>query len=403
MKLSRLAIIPIALAIMGLFGIGLAASQTPPSTPAATQSPLATTSPAATAPATQAASPTTAESATPARTATASRSATPGATGTASAGQGPSFTVHPIVTKLAPSVVRIQTEAANLGSVGGGQEVGVGTGVIIDNQGHIVTNNHVVTVGTNQPAKNIIVTINASKTVNATIVGRDPATDLAVIKIDPSGLNLQPAHFGDVNSVDVGDTVVAIGFAFALPGEPTVTTGVLSAKARSIQEQNTTISPALQTDASINPGNSGGPLVDVNGDVIGINTAGIANSQNIGFAISAQLVKPIAQELIQTGNITRGYMGIAATDITPTLAEAFSLPVTQGVGLISVQSGSPADQAGLQAQDIIVSIAGEDVSNVGDMLNVLRNHKPGETVNVTYFRGNQKQTAQLTLGQNPNG
>ena len=398
MKLSRLAIIPIALAIVGLFGIGIAASQTPSSTQAPAQSPAATGSVSPT----PANSTTPTTRATPAGTMTAAASATAATGATPSADQAQSFSVHPIVTKLAPSVVRIQTEAANFGSVtGGGAQVGVGTGIILDNEGHIVTNNHVVTLGTNQPANNIIVTINASKTVHATIVGRDPATDLAVIKVDPGGLNLQPARFGDVDKVNVGDTVVAIGYAFALPGQPTVTRGVLSAKARSIQEQSTTISPALQTDASINPGNSGGPLVDTGGEVIGINTAGIANSQNIGFAISAQLVQPIAQELIKSGNITRGFLGISAADVTPTLAEAFGLPVSQGVGVVNVQSGSPADQAGLQAQDIIVSIAGQDVNNVGDMLNVLRNHGPGETVTVTYFRGNQRLTAQVVLGQSP--
>ena len=164
--------------------------------------------------------------------------------------------------------------------------------MIIDTDGHIVTNNHVVTAGTgNRPADRITVTLSDQRTATATIVGRDQATDLAVLKIDVD--SLAPATFADPESLQVGQDVVAIGFALDLKGGPTVTRGVLSAKGRTIDEQPYTINDAIQTDAGINPGNSGGPLVNARGEVIGINTAIIQGAQSIGFSISVALVQPI--------------------------------------------------------------------------------------------------------------
>jgi S1-C subfamily serine protease len=329
--------------------------------------------------------------------------ATPAAAGSTSAASEQSVTEQ-IVQKMRPSVVRVQTESASIGAFGQSQQqVGVGTGVIIDTQGHIVTNNHVVTVNEqpDQPSHNITVTLFNGKTVNATIAGRDAATDLAVLKIDPSGQGLQPAAFADPKDLTVGETVIAIGYALDLPGNPTVTRGVLSATNRSIQETQTTIDPALQTDASINPGNSGGPLVDLDGRVIGINTAAIQNAQNVDFAISVALVHPISSELIKSGDITRGFMGIGTVDITKALASSLNLPVDQGVGVVNVASGSPADQAGLQADDIIVAIAGQQVADSGDLLNVLQKDGPGKTVSVDFYRGAKKMSANVTLGKNP--
>ena len=222
-----------------------------------------------------------------------------------------------------------------------------------------------------------------------------------MLKIDASGQGLQPATFADPKDLTVGETVIAIGYALDLPGNPTVTRGVLSATNRSIQETQTTIDPALQTDASINPGNSGGPLVDLDGRVIGINTAAIQNAQNVDFAISVALVQPISSELIKSGDITRGFMGIGTVDITKALASSLDLPVDHGVGVVNVASGSPADQAGIQADDIIVAIAGQQVANSGDLLNVLQKNGPGKTVSVDFYRGAKKMSANVTLGKNP--
>ncbi|MBF6599107.1 MAG: trypsin-like peptidase domain-containing protein [Dehalococcoidia bacterium] len=333
--------------------------------------------------------------------------ASPPASGTpgASASTAEQSATEQLVQKLRPSVVRVQTQSANIGAFGQTQQqVGVGTGVVIDTQGRIVTNNHVVVANeqSNQPSNNITVTLFNGKAVKATIVGRDAATDLAVLKIDPSGQGLQAAQFADPSTLQVGETVVAIGYALDLPGNPSVTRGVLSALKRSIQEPQFTISPALQTDASINPGNSGGPLVNLDGQVVGINTAAITSGQNIGFAISVQLVQPIVRQLIQNGDITRGFIGIGTIDITSALASSFNLPVNQGVGVVNVASGSPGDQAGLQAQDIIVALAGQQVQNSGDLLNILQKNGPGTTVSVDFYRGSNKMSTKMTLGTNPN-
>ncbi|TAK69090.1 MAG: trypsin-like serine protease, partial [Dehalococcoidia bacterium] len=232
-----------------------------------------------------------ATTATPAETAAATQAATPGTVAAPAIQSQPGLTTPQIVAKLAPSLVRVQTSTATLDIFGRTvPSTGVGTGVIIDADGHIVTNNHVVTNDTGTtPADNITVTLADQTTLLATIVGRDQPTDLAVLKVDAA--RLTPAKFASADSLVVGQDVVAMGFALDLKGGPTVTRGVLSAKGREINEQQYTINDALQTDAGINPGNSGGPLVNAQGDVIGINTAIIQSAQNIGFAISVGLVE----------------------------------------------------------------------------------------------------------------
>lgn len=301
-----------------------------------------------------------------------------------------------IVRKLRPSVVQVLTEGATSNIFG--QLVpsqGIGTGVILDTDGHIVTNNHVVRVG-DGVASTITITLFDGRTASATVIGTDPATDLAVLQIDQRGLT--PAELGEVATLPVGAEVVAVGFALGLEGDPTVTRGVISAKGRTIQEQSISINDAIQTDAGINPGNSGGPLVDDDGRVVGINTAIISGAQNIGFAISIDLVKPIVEELLANGAVDRGFLGVDITDITASLARNLSLPTDEGVGLVSVAPGSPAEKGGLQPNDIIISLAGTDIRNSGDLVEVLRHHREGEEVAVHYYRdGDEKETA-VTLG-----
>ncbi len=315
--------------------------------------------------------------------------------------RGPGLTTVQIVDKLAPSIVRVQTEGASLDVFGRTQPSGgVGTGVIIDGDGHIVTNNHVVTSGTgNQPATRITVTLSDQRTTTATIVGRDQATDLAVIKIDET--NLTPATFGDSSQIKVGQDVVAIGYALDLKGGPTVTRGVVSAKGRTINEQPYTINDAIQTDAGINPGNSGGALVDANGDVIGINTAIIQGAQSIGFSISSALVQPTVHDLIASGQISRAYLGVGTVDVTASIARNFNLPVDHGIAVTLVGQGTPAQQAGLKQNDVIVSIDGTSVANNGELLAILAHHQGGDAISVDYYRSSTKSTASVTLASRP--
>ena len=306
-----------------------------------------------------------------------------------------------IVDKLAPSIVRVQTEGATLDIFGrttpGG---GVGTGVIFDTAGHIVTNNHVVTVGSgNRPADRITVTLSDQRTASATIVGRDQATDLAVLKIDAG--NLVPASFGDGANLHVGQDVVAIGFALDLKGGPTVTRGVLSAKGRTIDEQPYTINDAIQTDAGINPGNSGGPLVDAHGEVIGINTAIIKGAQSIGFSISVALVQPTVRDLIDRGKIDRAYLGVGTVDVTPSIAKNFNLPVDKGIAVTVVGTGTPAEAAGLRQNDVIVKIDGQDVGNNGSLLAVLAKRHAGDTVPIEFYRGSDLRKLDVKLDARP--
>ena len=301
-----------------------------------------------------------------------------------------------IVRKLRPSVVQVLTEGATRNTFG--QLVpsqGIGTGVILDTEGHIVTNDHVIRVG-GAIANTITITLWDGRTASATVVGADPATDLAVLKIDLDGLT--PAELGDVATLAVGAEVVAVGFALGLAGDPTVTRGVISAKGRTIQEDSISINDAIQTDAGINPGNSGGPLVDDNGRVIGINTAIISGAQNIGFAISIDLAKPIIEELLTNGRVERGFLGVTPTDITPSLARNLGLPSDRGVGLVSVDPDSPAAEGGLQANDIIIRLAGTEIRNSGDLVEVLRQYREGEEVTVHFYRDGDEEETTVTLG-----
>jgi serine protease Do len=207
--------------------------------------------------------------------------------------------------------------------------------------------------------------------------------------------------FGDANALQVGQDVVAIGFALNLSGGPTVTRGVVSATGRTIDEQPYTINDAIQTDAGINPGNSGGPLVNANGEVVGINTAIIQGAQNIGFSISASLVQPTVQTLIQNGNVDRAYLGVGTVDVTASIASNFELPVDPGIAVTIVGQGTPADQAGLRQNDVIVRVDDQDVSNNGDLLAILARHHAGHVVRVDFYRNGQRRDVDVTLSSRP--
>jgi len=323
--------------------------------------------------------------------------ATPAATATAQAG-GAGQSAVDVVKELGPSVVHILSEAATLDVFGQVTPTkGVGTGFVLDQEGHIVTNNHVVTIDSGQPAQQITVTLSDGRQFQAQIVGRDAPTDLAVLKIDADGLT--PVELGSSADLQVGESVVAIGNALDLPGGPTVTQGVVSAKGRLIQENDVTIPDAIQTDASINPGNSGGPLVNMRGQVVGITTAVIrGQAEGIGLAISIDSAEPVVQELIDSGSVDRGFLGVSIVEITPALAESFGLAVDRGIGLRSVEAGGPADDAGLRQGDIIVKLAGDEIKNSGDLFKALTENRAGEKVQVEFYRDGSLESGEVTLG-----
>jgi len=218
-----------------------------------------------------------------------------------------------------------------------------------------------------------------------------------VLKIEAEGLT--PVTLGDSAALKVGEDVIAIGNALDLPGGPTVTKGVVSALNRLIQESNVSIPDAIQTDAAINPGNSGGPLVDADGEVVGITTAVIrGNAEGIGLAIAIDTAEPVIQELIADGAVDRGFLGITIQEITPSLAQQFELAVDHGVGIRSVERGSPADDAGLEQGDIIVQLGDTEIRTSGDLFRALTEHRAGDVVEIDYFHNGTRESTEATLG-----
>lgn len=302
-----------------------------------------------------------------------------------------------LVQAVTPSVVHIAAEADLMGRFTGRTSRGVGTGVIVDADGHILTNNHVI-----EDASRITVTLSDSRVVSAEVVGLDPTTDLAVLRIDAP--DLHPAALGDSSQLLVGSDVVAIGHALDLEGGPTVSKGVVSALDRVLQaDAQTTIAGLIQTDAAINPGNSGGPLLNMHGEVIGINTAIIESGQGIGFAINSNEAKEIMGELIEFGFVERAFLGIVPVNITRGIAENLGLPVEQGIAIGSIVPGFPAAAAGLQQADIIVALDDAPIVNTAYLSRFLAEHQPGERVTVTFYRGQEELHAVIDLGNRPEG
>ncbi len=316
------------------------------------------------------------------------------------AAEAESLTVPDLVKLISPAVVHISTRQLSVDSLGRPvPEGGVGTGFVIDNFGHVLTNNHLIA-----DAGRILVTTMEGRALEADLIGSDPQTDVAVLQIDPEGLSV--VQLGESSALEVGEQVVAIGHALDLPGGPTVTVGVVSALDRTLTNVDGAgwaLSALVQTDASINPGNSGGPLLDMTGKVVGINTAGIPGTQNMGFAISIDSLKPIIDELITNGRIERGFIGIITATVTRSIARQNDLPVEQGVFLLEVGPGTGAARAGLERGDIIVELAGDEVSDSGDLSRILALHKPGATVEVRFHREDETnaRTVQVTLGKRP--
>jgi S1-C subfamily serine protease len=263
--------------------------------------------------------------------------------------------------------------------------------------GYIVTNYHVI-----EGADTITVTLSDGKTYEATVVGSDSETDLAVVDIEAT--NLSYLHFLDnaLEQLNPLDTVVAVGNALALSGGPTWTTGVVSNLGRSIEESDgTVLYDLIQTDAAINEGNSGGPLVDMAGQVVGINTAIASNAENIGFAISTDTAIPVVESLIEEGKVTRPWLGVSVITVTTSIQRNYSLATDTGVLVAQVSSGSPAAAGGLRSGDVIVSIDEQQVDTADELQLEVRSHQVGDTLKITYWRGQEQKETDVTLGQAP--
>ncbi|MDQ1505619.1 MAG: serine protease Do [Actinomycetota bacterium] len=304
--------------------------------------------------------------------------------------------IQEILAKVEPAVVSIRTRTLSLGDflkpVPG---EGAGTGFVIGSDGVIVTNNHVVA-----GAQSIEVVFADERKMPARVLGKDPTTDLAVVKVDAS--DLPTAALGDSDRLKVGDDVVAIGNALALEGGPTVTRGIVSAENRTITAENgIRLEHVLQTDTAINPGNSGGPLVNSAGEVVGINTAVAGDAQNIGFSIAITPAKPIIEELRQGTTKSRPFLGVKMFTVTPSIAEQLGIKVQSGALVADVTAGSGAEVAGVRNGDVITSIDGKEVKAAEDVTSAVSTHKPGDQIKLTFRRGDETKDADVKLGERP--
>ena len=317
-----------------------------------------------------------------------------------------------VAKNVSPSVVSI-TSSVSQTDIFGGSSSGVssGTGVIVSTDGLILTNKHVVEGGTNF---NVIVTDTNGKNTEykgGKVVAKDPSNDIAFLRIDAKGL--KAASLGDSAKVKVGQRVIAIGNALG-QFQNSVTTGIISGIKRPIVAQSgdgggtESLQNLFQTDAAINPGNSGGPLVDIDGQVIGINTAVAGNAQNIGFAIPINEVKNDVVSVLDKGKIIRAYLGVRYVPVTPELVASENLPISEGAlltgsaGQSAVLSDSPADKAGLRSGDILTKINEQVIDKNNSLVSVLTNFKPGDTITITFFRDGKSQTAKATLQEAQN-
>jgi S1-C subfamily serine protease len=287
-----------------------------------------------------------------------------------------------------------------------------GSGFLIDNDGHVLTNAHVV-----EGAQKVEVELGDGAEQQAQVVGADPSSDIALLKVDNTE-GAQPLQLGDSSKVQVGDPVVAIGNPFAL--DRTVTSGIVSALQRQIQAPNGfSISDVIQTDAAINPGNSGGPLIDGAGQVIGINSqieSQSGGNEGVGFAVPIKTAADVVSQLENGGEVHQAYLGITGGDITPEIARALNLPVTQGVLIERALSGGPADDAGINGAtgqatiagqtfpvggDIITKVDGKAVTGMDEVVSAVNDHKPGDEITLTVYSDGQQKNVTVKLGDRP--
>jgi S1-C subfamily serine protease len=336
---------------------------------------------------------------------------------TATSPTGSAMSVNEIYEAAAPGVVQINA-VADQTSIDpfSGSSSALGSGFVVDKAGHIVTNYHVI-----QGGDQVRVGFSNRDTVVAQVVGTDPSTDLAVLKVTADASALTPLPLGDSDEVRVGDPVVAIGNPFGL--DRTATAGIVSALQRLITAPNRfTIDHVIQTDAPINRGNSGGPLLNMRGEVIGVNTqietgnTGAMGNVGIGFAVPSNTVKDVVAQILSTGRVDRAYLGITGQPITSSLVESYNLPAKEGVLVQSVAEGSGAARAGLQGGetqvvvagetyvlggDIIVGFEGKKISSINDLRDAIAQHKPGDRVRLEIYRDGNKTSVTVTLARQP--
>ena len=302
---------------------------------------------------------------------------------------------RPVVAEVMPSVVSITTEIVVSDFFGRHYtEYVTGSGILIDDEGYIVTNNHVV-----EDAHSIYLELVGGRTFSADIVGTDSLSDLAVIKIDAA--DLPYAYWGDSSSLSLGEWVLAIGNAL---GEGIIVTeGIVSRLNVSVNVEGNTLYGLIQTTAAINPGNSGGPLVNMDGEVIGITSVKIIASEveGMGFAISSDEAKPIIEDLIHYGHVTYPWLGVGSRTVTPSLAAAKNLSVDEGALIEEVFVNDPADVAGLREGDIIIRFGDKEVSNVADLVQAIRASEVGEEVDIVFVRGEDTKTTSAQLIERP--
>ena len=277
------------------------------------------------------------------------------------------------------------------------KKTGQGSGFIIDKKGYILTNNHVV-----GDADKITVTLHDGREFEAELIGTDDKTDVAVIQIKGDNLPVMP--LGDSDKIRIGEWSIAVGNPFGL--EASVTAGVISAKGRQISLTDDGYGDFIQTDAAINPGNSGGPLLDIDGNAIGINTFIISQSggyMGIGFAIPINMARSIKDQLIDSGKVTRGYLGLLPSDVTPEIAKYYKLDEAKGVIVSNISEGSAAEKAGLQDDDIVLEVDGKEVKNAMDFRNTIAFMPPGTKIKMKILRDNKEITVKATLDSKPEG
>ncbi|MEX2196339.1 MAG: trypsin-like peptidase domain-containing protein [Thermoleophilaceae bacterium] len=328
-------------------------------------------------------------------------------------GDGEGLTVSEIYDRDGPGVVFIEARGVSGDSPFGTPNEGraTGSGFVLEDEGFILTNAHVV-----EGADDIGIRFGEGSTVEAELVGTDPSTDLAVLKVDPDEAELRPLRLGDSSEVDVGDPTIAIGNPFGL--DRTVTTGIVSAIQRTIEAPNGfSIDNAIQTDASINPGNSGGPLLDATGRVIGINsqiaTGGGGGSVGIGFAVPINTAKAVIPQLKEDGEVQRAYLGVSTLTVDERTAEDLNLPAQAGALVQRVFDGGPADEAGLRAGrtptadgvtaggDLIVKVDGVEIGESSDVAAAIADNKPGDEIEIEFFRGDDREKVTVELGERP--
>lgn len=315
-----------------------------------------------------------------------------------------------VVERVLPSLVNVKVSGFSQSALGSNPTEGQGSGVVIDSDGVIVTNYHVV----RGAVRVRILFQDGSDAVDGRVIGTEPERDLAVIKVPIAGLT--PIKIGSSESLRLGDDVIALGFPLGLGG-PTVTKGIVSGKNRNLEvprgaqpgvnddDDNTVnFQGLLQTDAAINPGNSGGPLIDTAGRLVGINTAaaGAGSAENVGFAIAIDSALPVIQEIIDEPAEERAWLGVLVADIEPTTAAELELPTdTEGALITEIVRGAPAAEAGIEPGDVITSIEGEDITRAQDLTETLIDYEPGTTVLVEIVNADGRDTVQVTLAQRP--